>query len=253
MMEIYEENKHEDTRINIKQFTDSTVIMQTNSNCTFFGSVSKATFIRCSFENCTFNHTEFWQCNFIDCYFSQCRIVSNTWDNTTFIDCGIHNTKILSSVSLGTISFVGGSLIKLQIHDTNLSNLTGVHLKQCGDTSICNCVMPLSCACPDGEFILWKTCEFGTLVKLKVSYKSNRIKAFGTNVIRVSEAKVMGIYDSDGKLSEHTSVRNFVYLKNRVYYTLGELVTADQFDLNPFNVCSAGIHGYLSQKEVRIY
>ena len=102
-------------------------------------------------------------------------------------------------------------------------------------------------ACPEtGAFIGWKKCRGNTVVKLEILADAKRSSAYSRKC-RCSAAKVLSIENADGT----------PYAKNKInsqhdgnfWYTIGEIVSVDNFDEDRRNECAPGIHFFLTREE----
>lgn len=118
-------------------------------------------------------------------------------------------------------------------------------------------------ACPsEGEFIGWK--RVGKyLVKLKIPEDAKRSSAT-SSMCRCDKALVLGIYNildlSDATVDElNVGARGrmdgdtFTQITAPITYKVGEMVYADSFDEDRWNVCSHGIHFFLDKTDARRY
>jgi hypothetical protein len=119
-------------------------------------------------------------------------------------------------------------------------------------------------ACPsEGEFIGWK--RVGKyLVKLKIPEDAKRSSAT-SSMCRCDKALVLGIYDildlSEAAVDElNVGARGrmvgggkFEQITAPITYKVGEMVYADSFDEDRWNVCSHGIHFFLDKGDARRY
>ena len=97
--------------------------------------------------------------------------------------------------------------------------------------------------CPEeGDFIGWKKCTNGAIVKLLITGKRSSATS---RKCRCSEAKVLEI---SGGLTEVESTHDYDFI-----YRLGETVSIPDFDENRWNECSTGIHFFLTRKEAEQY
>ena len=108
-------------------------------------------------------------------------------------------------------------------------------------------------ACPsDGAFIGWKKARSGgyaALVKIEIPEDAKRSSATGTKC-RCDKARVLEITRiADGKQSqEATSDHDLNFI-----YRVGEMVSVDDFDENPYNECAPGIHFFINRQEAINY
>ena len=96
----------------------------------------------------------------------------------------------------------------------------------------------------------YKKCQDGRIVKLEIigQHNENRKDIVDKNFarIRCSEARVLDIYDMYDSRIKYSEAFG---LHDRTFsYRRGEIVKSDHFDLDLEQVCSNGIHYYLSEE-----
>ena len=103
--------------------------------------------------------------------------------------------------------------------------------------------------CPEeGSFIGWKKARKKSIVKLRIPAKAKRSSAT-TRKCRASEAKVLAIFDREGKKIEVTT-SNY---DDAFEYKVGEIVSVENFDENRWEECASGIHFFITRKEAEQY
>jgi len=103
--------------------------------------------------------------------------------------------------------------------------------------------------CPEeGSFIGWKKARKKSIVKLRITAKAKRSSAT-TRKCRASEAKVLAIFDREGKKIEVTT-SNY---DDAFEYKVGEIVSVENFDENRWEECASGIHFFITRKEAEQY
>ena len=103
--------------------------------------------------------------------------------------------------------------------------------------------------CPEeGSFIGWKKARKKSIVKLRITAKAKRSSAT-TRKCRASEAKVLAIFDREGKKIEVTT-SNY---DDAFEYKVGEIVSVEHFDENRWEECASGIHFFITRKEAEQY
>ena len=105
--------------------------------------------------------------------------------------------------------------------------------------------------CPDtGEFIGWKKCRKGFIVKLKILADAKRSSACGRKC-RCSAAEVMAIENKSGDPAEIEYAES-IHNPN-FKYKVGEIVSVADFDDDRRNECSVGIHFFITRQEAVDY
>lgn len=104
--------------------------------------------------------------------------------------------------------------------------------------------------CPEeGSFIGFKKCD-DYIVKLQILEDSLRSSATSKKC-RCSKAKVLSITELDGSECDIKSI-NSNYDKTFVY-SIGEIVSVENFDKNRWNECAPGIHFFITRQEAVEY
>jgi hypothetical protein len=96
--------------------------------------------------------------------------------------------------------------------------------------------------CPEeGDFIGWKKCRYGVIVKLLITGKRSSATS---RKCRCSAARVLEVIGAEEGISIND--RNFIY-------RVGETVSVPDFDENRWNECSTGIHFFITRQEAENY
>ena len=94
-----------------------------------------------------------------------------------------------------------------------------------------------------GSFEGWKICRNNVIVHLLIPADAKRSHG-SERKCRASHVLVLDVIDADKGISSYTAP---------VIYRKGETVQADSFDDNRWNVCSHGIHFFLTRIEAENY
>ena len=130
------------------------------------------------------------------------------------------------------------------------ANLSGAYLSGATiEIELLNKFFPI--CCPDtGEFIGWKKCRKGYIVKLKILADAKRSSAYGRKC-RCSAAEVLAIeYESGDPADTDTAVSSY---NGEFQYKVGEIVKVDNYDEDRRNECSTGIHFFITRQEAVDY
>jgi hypothetical protein len=129
----------------------------------------------------------------------------------------------------------------LRYADLSNANLSNVNLRNAKNAGL---VFAQIQFLPEtGSFEAWKICRNGILVKLMIPSDAKR--SHGTErKCRASHVVVLDVIDADEGISTYDV---------SVIYRKGKTVTADSFDDNRWNVCSNGIHFFLTRIEAENY
>jgi hypothetical protein len=160
----------------------------------------------------------------------------------------------LGGADLNGANLRGASLNSANLGGANLgsanlggANLRGANLYSAGLGGAKNAELALAqiqFIPEEGSFRGWKKCKNGAIVHLGIASGAKR--SHGTErKCRCSRAKVLAIYDRDGKpLQEATSLYDSTFI-----YRLGKVVVSDGWDENRWNTCGKGIHFFLTRLE----
>ena len=148
----------------------------------------------------------------------------------------------------------GANLSDANLYGANLSdaNLRGADLSG-ADLSGAENIPPLALAqssiVPEtGAFEGFKKLRNGTIAHLLIPADAKRSNATGRKC-RSSQAKVLAIWDADGKPKETgTSMYNSTF-----QYRVGRTVRPDDFCEDRFQECASGIHFFLTRIEAENY
>jgi hypothetical protein len=91
----------------------------------------------------------------------------------------------------------------------------------------------------NGNFEGWKKCQNGVIVRLRIPEDAKRSNGSGRKC-RASKVMVLEIFNGVQGISQYDS---------SVIYRKGETVVPDSFDENRWDICSHGIHFYLTRIE----
>ena len=158
----------------------------------------------------------------------------------------------LSGANLSRANLYGANLYGADLSGANLSRavLYGADLSRAKiELELLNKFFPI--CCPDtGEFIGWKKCRKGFIVKLKILADAKRSSAYGRKC-RCSAAEVMAIEYESGDPAEIEYAKS---IHNPEFkYKVGEIVRVADFDEDRRNECSAGIHFFITRQEAVNY
>jgi hypothetical protein len=102
------------------------------------------------------------------------------------------------------------------------------------------------------SFIGWKKVEDGVILKLQILTDSPRVAIFGQNQFRTKSVRVLNAYEQSGTAITNIGVFSSQYDKG-FCYTVGEIVTSRDYDPDPLNDYSYGIHFFLTFEEAKSY
>lgn len=138
--------------------------------------------------------------------------------------------------------------------DLRNANLSGANLLRanlfCADLRGAKNIPFIPYACPNsGSFIGYKKAS-NLIVELEILSDAKRLSATGRKC-RCDKAKVLSIQNLDGTISDKQSVCSTY--DSKFVYTVGEVVSVDNFDEDRWNECSTGIHFFINRQEAVDY
>lgn len=222
------------------------------ADCTVFKNCK---FNDASFENCCFKRANFDNCEFVNCtteyVYSEAETDVNFYD-ASFDKCNFNNAR-LCGADFGDVYFDKCSFVEANLSNADFRN---VEFDECVLTAIRydELTAGIALACPEkGAFTAFKKAELHNgddcIVELQVPADALRSSAT-TRKCRVSKAKVVAVYNMDGK-----SIKQNAYSMraNSFVYRIGKMVEVKNFDKNRWNECSTGIHCFITKKEAELY
>lgn len=159
----------------------------------------------------------------------------------------IFSKAILCGANLCGANLYGAYFFDADLHDVKLfcANLDNAYFYNARNIPH---NIPLNCP-SDGAFIGWKKCG-KYLIKLEIPEDAKRSSAT-TRKCRCDKAKVLGIYDLEGNLTDKLNIANDNYAY--INYIVGETVYPDWFDEDRWNECSHGIHFFINKQDAIEY
>ena len=149
----------------------------------------------------------------------------------------------LSGADLSGADLSGADLSWANLSGANLSgaDLSGADI----ELDLLNKFFPI--ACPEaGAFIGWKKCRDNTVVKLEILADAKRSSAYSRKC-RCSAAKVLAIENADGTPYAENKINS--QHDGDFWYTIGEIVSVENFDEDRRNECAPGIHFFITRQE----
>ena len=150
----------------------------------------------------------------------------------------------LSGANLSGANLYGANLYGANLSGANLSgaNLYGANLS--GAEGADKALAQIQFIPEEGSFIGWKKCHQNVIVKLQITENAKRSHGAGRKA-RCSEALVLEVFGAE----EGVSGGGY----GEIIYRKGEIVRPDRWDENRWNVCSQGIHFFLTRAEAEAY
>jgi hypothetical protein len=155
----------------------------------------------------------------------------------------------LSGANLRSANLRSANLRSANLRSANLSgadlsgaNLSGADLS--GAKNIPALANVRASILPEvGQFIGWKKCKAGVLVRLMVGKNARRSNATGRKC-RAEYIKVLEVIGATVGISQHD---------NKTKYEVGKIVRCDSWDEDRWVECGGGIHFFLTKVEAENY
>jgi uncharacterized protein YjbI with pentapeptide repeats len=159
----------------------------------------------------------------------------------------------LSGANLRSANLIGANLSGANLIGANLigADLRSADLSGANLRDVKNVFYPI--VCPEkGSFIGFKKAGSGPkyIVELEILEDALRSSATGRKC-RCSKAKVLSITNLDGTDSGLTTIESG--WDESFKYTVGEIVSVDNFDTDRWNECAPGIHFFITREEAVRY
>ena len=151
----------------------------------------------------------------------------------------------LSGANLYGADLYGADLYGADLYGADLrsANLSGANLSGAKNAEL---VIARTLIVPEsGQFVGWKKCRDGVIVKLGIPSSAKRSNASGRKC-RAEYAKVLEIFGSDGKTAVSSHDSNFVY-------KLGKIARPDKWEEDRWQECAGGIHFFITRIEAENY
>jgi hypothetical protein len=147
----------------------------------------------------------------------------------------------LSGAYLSGANLSGADLSWADLSWANLSgaNLSGANLKK---------LVAYTSLLPDGEITVWKKLQGALICQLLIPKEARRINGIGSRKCRFEFAKVIAIYDGKKKVRQGYGQHDSSFI-----YEVGKMVNPDSFNDDPREVCSNGIHAFITRIEAEEY
>lgn len=225
-------------------------------NCDLTSSVfTGGTFIRCEFVNCNLHNSMFLQATFINCnmkhcYMSHCDFTVSVLKKCVFRECNMSRGVFAHSYIKST-TFILCDFTHCDFSDAVFRDMSS-------DYQDMMSYIPLNCP-ETGSFIGYKKAVTDpnldgnykcVIVKLKITEDAKRTSSFGRKC-RCNKAEVMDITTLDGNPVINTIA--FSAHDSDFMYTVGKIVTVDNFNTNRYEECALGIHFFITRKEAVDY
>ena len=190
-----------------------------------------------SFENCTFKHTD---------------LGMNKLSNADFTDCDLTDACV-QSTNFQEVYFINVNFTNVDANGTDFRNADFDNCKF-ENMRYDECTAGFALACPEtGAFTAYKKARLynrdNCIVQLEVPADALRSSAT-TRKCRVSKAKVVAVYDENGKSIQKNAYSN--HTKSFVY-RIGQMIEVKNFDKDRWHECAPGIHCFITKKEAELY
>lgn len=193
--------------------------------------LTKFQFVNCIFYECDFSNIELFHNSFVNCNITSCKFGNILAYDNKFLYCSLsynefENVQIIDKAD---------PFILCNIYPSNKGILSGINDSTLNGREISAWK---KCFVPDQRFI-----REPVIVELKIPADAARIRPYGQNKWRAEYALVV-----DAPEGAHS------WYSNHIVYKTGSIVkTQEPFDNNPWEVCSSGIHFFLTLQEAMDY
>ena len=149
----------------------------------------------------------------------------------------------LEGANLGGAYLVGANIVGANLEGANLrgANLYGANLA--GAKGLDGVREALRVAPAEGEFVAWKKCPAGVIVKLKIPAAALRSNSTSRKC-RAEYVEVLEVKGADEGISIHDG---------RTAYRVGETVQCDMWNPDWWTECGGGIHFFMTETEAINY
>ena len=161
----------------------------------------------------------------------------------------------LSGAFLRDANLSGACLVRSDLRDANLSGacLVGADLRGANLIGAVGIELALAQAShlpSDGPIIGWKKLANGKIAKLQIPAKA-KLSHGVSRKCRASEAKVLAIFEADGKTEAKSGVSQH---DSRFVYEVGKTVKpTEPFCEDRWDECASGIHFFITRIEAENY
>lgn len=187
----------------------------------------------------------------VDVAFLDCEFTGYALSVVTLVECTFRNCSFKGT-------FVRGDFVDCRFERCDFTDANYADMRIGGDCTFRNCTgidlqAPRYRALPVGQFTAYKRVS-GAILELLVSKKAQRVSAPSNNErkYRVSKVLVKRALKEDG--TEIRGLTKFHSLWEPSFtYEVGKWAEEPSFDPNPGEVCTRGIHIFLTFEEARDY
>ena len=152
----------------------------------------------------------------------------------------------LSRADLRGANLYGANLSRANLYGADLSR---ADLSRADLRGAKNLHVPMSCP-EEGSFIGFKKVRDNYIVKLYIPEDAKRSSATSRKC-RCNKAVVLSITNIDGREAKVETV--FSKYDENFGYTVGQIISVDDFDDNRWNECAPGIHFFITRQEAVEY
>lgn len=202
-------------------------------------------FLKTDFRRTDFSGAELSNIRFLECDFRDTKFTGTTLKNINFQGCLFDIYRCKDYAAIESFRREGIRTDFIQCNNDSIKTRIVLHSSDIH--------YPVE---TDGQeliaykkiFIWADTYNIPVIAKLNIPAYAERI-VFKNSKCRASCAQVMDIIDEFGR-HYRAGVSSYDF---QFEYNVGHMVYADSFDDDPFNVCSNGIHFFLTEREAQNY
>ena len=154
----------------------------------------------------------------------------------------------LSGANLSGADLSGASLSQANLFGADLSgaglseaNLSGAKLPPCG-------------VCPEvGAFVAFKKLDAGIVAELCIPADAPRLTPYGSRKCRAAWVETVALYDSTGAMLPPETVGHPWRGVGDVTYQAGHVTIANDWNDDPREECTSGIHFFITHAEAVVW
>jgi hypothetical protein len=169
-------------------------------------------------------------------------------ERAIFINENLHRTN-LARLNLTKAIFFGASLDGCDLTGTDLTDadLTGVTLS---GAKLKNTKLPPYLICPEaGTFEAWKKLQDDVIARIRIPADAKRINAVGQRKCRAERVEVLELFKNGISILESACGLH----QSDLVYAIGLTIEANKFNDDIREVCTNGIHFFMTRREAEEY
>ena len=137
----------------------------------------------------------------------------------------------------------------LQYANLRYANLQSANLQYAKNLN--DAYIPPFSICPTGSFVGWKKLTNGVIAKLQIPASADRVTPLSDRKLRASKVKTLALWDREG--NKITGQCNSGTHWRTSKYEIGKYTHADKFNDDIREVCTNGIHFFITREEAEAW